>query len=834
MAPVEREKINEMVNDLLQKNIIRESESSFASPVLLVKKKDGSDRMCVDFRALNKILEKERYPLPLIEDQIDKLGNAKYFISIDMKNGFHQIPIAENSIKYTAFVTPDGHFEYLKMPFGICNGPSVFQRAISKAVQHLNFLLVYIDDLLIPFRTEEEGLHYLDQTLEALNQAGFTINLKKCKFFETEIEYLGRHISENGVRPSDTKVAALIDSPPPTNVKEVRQFMGLASYFRKFIPEFASRTACITKLTKNNQKWEWGQEQDNARDYVLKHLISRPLLSIFDPSLPTELHTDASSIGYGAILMQRVDNQRRVVAYFSKRTSPAESKYCSYDLETLAIFNALKHFRVYLLGIPFIIVTDCNAIKSAMTQRDLSPRVARWWTYMQDFRFEITYKKGKFIGHVDFLSRNPIKPVASVPSVINLINDNNNPPTWLETARSNDIETQTLIDQVQAGELDSTQYVVINNLLHYKTDPEATPKLYVPRGYRLSVLRLYHDDNCHVGYDKTLSKIREYFWFPGIAAFTKKYISHCLICVSRKSHSGPKQGLLHPIQKSIPFHTLHLDCTGPFRQSAEGFKHVLLIVDGFTKFCILKPLKTLNGQELVSVIRETVTLFGSPTLVITDRGTNFTSNQVQSLFRELEIEHHMISTGTPRSNGQVERYVATITNMLTTSINDLSEWPNVLWKVQLSLNTTIQKSTGFSPLRLLIGIEGNIPSIQARLADVVDESIRPIINVQTDRQLAEQRLRDVAEKFKERFDTTRRTNKTYSIGDIVYVCQDHRRHDKLSPKFKGPYEILETLPNDRYSLRGHNNLRNIIVAKEKLRIYPGEWIDQNASVEESL
>lgn len=200
------------------------------------------------------------------------------------------------------------------MPFGICNGPSVFQRAITKAVQHLKFILVYIDDILIPFLTLEEGLQYLELTVQALCNAGFTINLKKCKFFVESIEYLGRIISQEGVRPSETKVTALVNSPTPSTVKQVRQFMGLASYFRKFIPAFATRTSCITNLTKNNGKWEWGPEQDAARNYVIKHLSTKPLLTVFDPKLQTELYTDASSLGYGAILVQRVENVKKVVA----------------------------------------------------------------------------------------------------------------------------------------------------------------------------------------------------------------------------------------------------------------------------------------------------------------------------------------------------------------------------------------------------------------------------------------------------------------------------------------------------------------------------------------
>lgn len=830
LAPIEREKVKEILKELLAEEIIRESDSDFASPILLVRKKDGSDRMCVDYRALNKIIEKDRFPLPLINDQIDKLGKSKYFISLDMKNGFYQIPVSADSVKYTAFSTPDGHYEFLKMPFGICNGPSVFQRAISKAVQHLSYLLVYIDDLLIPFTNISQGLEYLDQTLQTLSATGFTINLSKCKFFVTEIEYLGQIISAEGVRPSEKKVSALINSPAPRTVKQVRQFMGLASYFRKFIPEFSYRTAAITKLTQNNEPWEWGVQQEEARSYVIKHLVSCPLLTIFDPTLPTELHTDASALGYGAILLQRVDGIGKVVAYFSKRTTPCESRYHSYDLETLAIFNALKHFRVYLLGIRFKIVTDCNSIKSTFNKKDLSPRVARWWTYMQDFDFEIIYTKGKFVGHVDYLSRNPEVPLRHNINHVFVIDSP--PQSWIETAQQTDSETQSLIDRLRLGNEDARRYSLQNGLLYYNTERNAVPKLYIPKGSRLGILRLFHDDNCHVGFDKVKAKITENFWFPGMDIFIKKYLTHCLVCVEKKTHHGPKQGMLHPIEKTpIPFHTIHLDCTGPFTRSGEGYKYILLIVDGFTKFCILKPLKTMTGQELVDTVRDNVSLFGTPSLIVTDRGTNFSSRQMKILFDQWQVRHHMIATGTPRGNGQVERYVTTVTDMLSSDCGtDTSEWPNHLWKVQQTLNTTIQKSTGFSPTRLLIGRDSNIPSIQARLNEVREDAIDNFIDVAAERRLAQQHLREVADRFKMRFDSTRRDNITYNIGDTVYVNQDHRRHDKLKPKFKGPYTIDNILENDRYNLRGSGNLRNVIIAKDKLRVWPGEWTDQNASM----
>lgn len=222
-------------------------------------------------------------------------------------------------------------------------------------------------------------------------------------------------------------------------------------------------------------------------------------------------------------------------------------------------------------------------------------------------------------------------------------------------------------------------------------------------------------------------------------------------------------------------------------------------------------------------------------MVITDRGTKFSTNQIKTLFTEWQVQHHMISTGTPRGNGQAERYVRTLINMLTAECRNQSDWPNGLWKVQQSMNSTIQKSTGFSPIRLLIGRDANIPCVQARLNDVPGTSSNTeVIDVRSERQLAKQRLDKAAEIFKKRFDTTRRDNTDYALGDLVYVSQEHRRNDKLSAKFKGPYEIINILDNDRYSLKGKGNLRDVIIAKEKLRKWSGEWVDQNVSDEENL
>lgn len=414
-----------------------------------------------------------------------------------------------------------------------------------------------------------------------------------------------------------------------------------------------------------------GRRPKIAKAYVCAFLSQRPLLAFFDPKLSTELHTDASSLGFGAILFQRHENnQLKVVSYFSKRTSKEEAKYHSYELETLAVYYAIKHFRVYLLGINFKLVTDCNSLKLSQNKKDLIPRVARWWLYLQSFNFEIEYRKGAYLQHADYFSRNPIDNAC--PREINTISADN----WLRKAQKHDSETQDILQKLREGKL-TTDYFCQNNILFRKINPGQNPPLYrafVPKGSRLGLLRMFHDEQCHIGVDKTFAKVNHYFWFPRMARFVKKYCDHCLKCIVGKKHSGAKQGFLHPIDKKpIPFLTVHADCVGPFPVSNEGFKHLLLLVDAFTKFLFLIPLKTLSGPETCNVLRQYLGMFGITKKFICDRGTNFTDKSVKEMLRDLGIQQHLIAKSAPRGNGQVERYVGTVLNLLRTEIDIKAE-----------------------------------------------------------------------------------------------------------------------------------------------------------------
>lgn len=821
MALCEREQVKTIISDLLSNGIIRESRSPYACPIILVHKKDGSSRLCVDYRAVNRITIKDRFPLPRIDDQLDQLGGHKYFTILDMAAGFHQIPVAKDSIEKTAFVTPDGHYEYLRVPFGLSNAPAVFQRAICNALGCLKDkdALIYLDDILIPSKTISEGLSKLDRVLTALAKAGFSLNIKKCRFFQTQITYLGQDISEDGVRPGKTKVEALLNAPSPKNVKQVRQYLGLAGYFRKYIPNFVSRTSCISKLTRNSEPFLWGADQEAAKCYVSAFLSNRPLMAIFDPNLETELHTDASSVGFGAILFQRHDNKLKVVSYFSKRTTNDEAKYHSYELETLAAYYAIKHFRVFLLGIRFKLITDCNSLKLSQNKKELLPRVARWWLYLQSFDFDVEYRKGKYIAHVDYLSRNPISVATSTVTVSSITTQN-----WLKITQRNDPETNDIKNKLNEGRL-TTDYFCQNDIVFriIKSSPDRPLyRAFVPKGSRLGILRLFHDEQCHIGVEKTFAKMNRYFWFPRMARFVRKYCGNCLKCIVNKKHSGPKRGYLHPIDKTpIPFHTVHADCVGPFPASPEGYKHILLLIDAFMKFIFLVPLKTLSGPETSESLRRYLAIFGNTARLICDRGTNFTSQSVRELLSSLNIFHHLIAKSAPRANGQVERYVSTVLDLLRTEVNS-SDWSSSVYKLQLTLNTTVQKSTGFTPLYLLTGKNAVNPDLQA-----LTEEIIPTVNnydeLERDRNLAYERTTRHANDSKNLFDKSRAKNKEINLGDFVYHPSGNSHLSKLDPRYEGPFEVVSLLPHDRVEVKSLTTNRKTVVPTEMLRFWPGEF-----------
>lgn len=487
----EKDIMREKIDDMLSNGIIRESSSNYASPIVLVRKKNGDYRLCVDYRKLNSITVKDKYPLPIIEEQVEKLGGKRCFTGLDLSQGFYQIPVAKDSIHKTGFVTPEGHYEFLRMPFGLANSPAVFQRLMDRIFSSLRHdkVLPYIDDVLLPTVTEKEGLDLLRTVLGIIRDAGLTLNLEKCFFLQSKIDYLGYEISDEGIRPSNKNIVAVTNYAEPKDVHELRMFLGLASYFRKFVKDYAGITYDLYKLLKKDTKWEWGSTQQEAFQQIKNILTSRPLLALFRKEGDIEVHTDASSKGLAGILLQKQEGNLKPICYFSRKTSKEEAMYHSYELETLAVKESLERFRIYLVGNHFKVVTDCSAVRYTFLKKDLIGRIARYWLAIQDYDMEMEHRPGKSHSHVDALSRYPVEPprVADI-NTIDVFD-------WIVCLQSQDEKLRIIKEKLESGNAGTDiqgNYKIKENRL-YRIIKDGEERLVVPKYGRWNILRKYHD-----------------------------------------------------------------------------------------------------------------------------------------------------------------------------------------------------------------------------------------------------------------------------------------------------------------------------------------------------
>lgn len=396
-----------IIDELKETEIIEDSTSEYASPAILVRKKDGSLRMCIDYRKLNRITRRECFPTPNIEEQLNSMVGGNIFCSLDMMSGYYQVSIEPEYRHITAFVTPGGHYQFKRMPFGLTNAPAIFMRLMSQILKKINDRRVYnyMDDVIIVTKTVSEALEVLHKVFSVFEEANITLNIKKCSFFMDNVNYLGHRIGKDGIKPGDHKIEAIKQYPKPTSVKEVRQFLGLTGYFRRFIPAYANIASPLNSLLRKNSEFNWTTLQQQAFEKLKNLLISEPILVIYDPHENHEVHTDACATGLAGALMQNDNGSQRAVAYFSRSTTELERKYHSYELEALAVVESLERFRYYLIGKKFVVVTDCNSLKLTQEKQNIVPRIARWFLRIQEFDFTIQYRSASQIEHVDALSR---------------------------------------------------------------------------------------------------------------------------------------------------------------------------------------------------------------------------------------------------------------------------------------------------------------------------------------------------------------------------------------------------------------------------------------------
>ncbi|KXZ75691.1 Retrovirus-related Pol polyprotein from transposon 17.6-like Protein [Tribolium castaneum] len=594
-----------------------------------------------------------------------------------MKSGFYQMEIEEESKHITAFITPDGHYEFNRIPFGYVNAPSIYQRAIDKALGDLkgSKAFVYLDDVLVPSTTIEEGLDTLQEVLCALSAGGVVL-------------------SEGTIKPGPRKVKALTETPVPLNIKSVRQFMGLAGYFRRFIQGFSQITAPIAALLRKDQVFNWTPECESARQLIISKLTEPPILRIYNPELPCQLHTDASSVRIGAALLQVENGAAYPVAYYSRRTTDYESRYPAYDLETLAIVEAVEHFRVYLYGVQFTVFTDCNSVRATALKKNLHRRVAHWWMKLQDFDFSIEYLPGKQMTHVDYLSRNPVDEESDLKVCV------------LKTISANKISDVQTLREFQNN--DSFCREILNDpdlLCTYCCsfiDDEIVSRLFST--HWLGQMHTENERRFILAKDGTVSK---------------KYIKNCRSCVLGKSHTGPRSGLWqHGEQPSDILETWHIDHAGPMIKS-NGCTQILVIIDAFSKYCRLQPIRKKTSEDSICALLAVFEELGRPKRIIADRGTAFTSTMFQNFLSEQGVKLHHIATGVPSGNGKVERLMRTVFNLLRATLTAEKEntCTVAIAAIEHNLNSTVHSATGYVPAVLQLGINPRLVATQQFLGD---------------------------------------------------------------------------------------------------------------------
>jgi hypothetical protein len=633
MSASELTELRTQLDELEAAGFIQPSKSPFGAPILFVKKKDGTTRMCVDYRALNDITIKNSYPLPRIDELFDRLQGARYFSKIDLRSGYHQIRIDPGDVAKTAFRTRYGHFEFLVLPFGLTNAPATFMHLMHQSFRPFldKFALVFLDDILIYSKTLAEHKQHVRQVLEVLRKEKLYAKRSKCEFFKPEVEFLGHHVGRDGVRMMEDKVKAVQEWPTPTKVGQIRSFLGTAGYYRKFIRNFSGLAAPLSELTHDNTPFVWGDAQTTAFRALKDAMQRHPVLILPDPKLPFVVHTDASGFAVGAVLMQDQGKGLQPIAYLSKKMQPAETRYPTHEQELLAIIVALKTWRPYLYGAKFTVMTDHKSLHDFKTQPRLSGRQTRWKDVIAEYDFEIDYVEGKSNVVADGLSRRvdhqhssellmlqlhcvdhqhstellmllhcapvtrlaPPCPRPSAPSPSSLPS-HPPPPSQLPAAPRLNAVTSLLLDIHLAYRKDPAYVALLNrsaaalskldlrverSYLYYKD----STRLYIPDDLALKtrILHECHDaaTSSHLGKEKTIEQVTRRFYWPRMHDEISRYVVSCDSCQRNKPSHQATMGLSQPLPiPDRPWQQVSMDLITQLPRSRRGNDAIVVFV----------------------------------------------------------------------------------------------------------------------------------------------------------------------------------------------------------------------------------------------------------------
>lgn len=928
---VHKEEVRSQIGKMLDQGIIRHSTSPWSSPVWVVPKKlDASGkqkwRVVIDYRKLNELTVDDKYPLPNISDLLDQLGKCQYFSTLDLASGFHQIEIEPTDISKTAFSVENGHYEFVRMPFGLKNAPSTFQRVMDNILLGIQNerCLVYMDDIIIYSPTIHEHIDRLKEVFKRLRKANLKIQPDKCEFLRKEVAYLGHLVTKDGVKPNPSKVDCIRHFPEPKNQKDIKSFLGLAGYYRRFIPNFAKISKPLTKLLQKDVEFNFNSECKISFGELKNALISDPILIYPDFEEHFLLTTDASAFAIGAVLSQGPVGKDLPIAFASRTLCNAETKYSTIERELLAIVWAVKHFRPYLFGRKFTLITDHRPLTWLFSIKDPGSRLARWRLKLEEYNYKIEHKPGKINKNADALSRIKINHFQECINLNSRIFASNEKETEEETEpndlEENEIEeiteeynrfvdlykSKSLIDYskiefsnlklldkshkdiitfFRQNKLNDLHHTIINdvfeehldfklkqiNIANSKTvknrryvivplpfDPDSVvPELFyiffkaqnefdVSKTYCIEnnleipilevlcsifsdkeiklkicqdtvttpnedeipqILDQYHrgKTNLHRGINETVRRIRSKYAWPNLVKDVDNFIKRCEACqkvkVCRRNLNRP---LVITETPKTPFERINIDI---FEYPTKNY--ALTIRDELTKFTQAYPISDKSAKSVVNTLLLFFQHYGTPLRIHCDQGREFDNALMKDLCRLFEIKLTYSSVGHPQSNGSIERFHATLAEMIRLNHADNpDEHPfNVLPYAVICYNNTKSKSHGFTPYELIFGhTSSRPPETLYNQKELITKYVRDLNNrMEYYYKLAQNRTQTQKEKSKIRFD--QRVSKNpyeYNVGDKVYV-KDSQIKTKAENLFNGPFEIVDISQNSAKLLNPQTN-----------------------------
>lgn len=820
IPPAKLAKVIEEIDRLERRGIIRKVEASeWLHPMLAVPKSTGRLRICVDARCLNKLTKKNTYPQQNANRILSMLGKAEYFSTIDLTDAYFQIPLHEDSQEKTAFAVPTrGTYVYCRMPMGLTNSAAVLCSLIDALFgsEFEPHVFPYLDDIVTVTETFDEHIHMLIKISEKLRYAGLTISPSKSKFVYKRLKYLGHILDVQGIAMDKSRVEAVENFPQPKCVKDVQRLMGLAGWYRRFIKDFSEITAPISELEKKSVKFEWNEEREGAFRKLIAALTSAPILASPRYEVPFEIQADASKTACGAVLVQYHEGTEKVIAYMSQKFTATQQKYHVTELECLAVILAIEKFRPYVEGTHFKVITDHHALIWLKNLKDPTGRLARWSLRLQAYDFTLVHRKGKFHIVPDALSR-----------LVSAVNANRNFDTqdsWYLKHK------QLALEQPQEYD----QFKIQNGLLYFNPSPKEEEcempnclwRLCVPKELRQTIIKENHDNESsyHGGRYKTIAKIRAGYHWPNMNEDISKYVRECETCKLIKPYNKitvPPAGEF--VEANRPFRIVASDIVGPLPMSKKMNRFLIVAIDLFSKFTILRAVKTATAQNVTDFMKKDVILkFACPEIVVCDNGGQYKSALFRSLLESREIKLWLTAVYFAQGNNTecVNKTIGTALRAFILQDTNHRDWDRNIHEIENAINNAYHTSTRETPYFIAFG--QRMPQHAREYSEIIDANTdmpRSEENFNAMREKIQARLNEAREKSKKQYNLRTRLVE-YKVGEVVYrentQLSDAAKYfsKKLTPRFV-KCTIMERTGTNTYKLRDNTTGKENVYHAQK-------------------